>query len=75
MRPKGHKIKVSLGDGDYIVKVMKERSNPVSGTITYTNVTTPDGEVVNILAKGFTNKLIDLIDNSDRGKRFRYPKQ
>ena len=74
MRPKGHKIKVSLGDGDYIVKVMTERNNPISGSITYTNVTTPDGEDVKILAKGFTNKLIDLINNSDRGKRFRYPK-
>jgi hypothetical protein len=74
MRPKGHKIKVSLGDGDYIVKIAQERRNPVSGTMTYTNVTTPDGEDINILAKGFTNKLIDLIDDSDRGKRFRYPK-
>ena len=72
--PKGYKIKVSLNDGDYIVKIKKERTGLEGGHLTYTNVTTPDGEVVNIMAKGFTNKLIDLIKKGDKGKRFRYPK-
>jgi transcription antitermination factor NusA-like protein len=73
--PKGYRIKVSLNDGDYIVKIKKERVNLAGGHLTYTNVTTPDGEKVNILAKGFTNKLIDLIKKDDKGKRFRYPKK
>jgi hypothetical protein len=75
--PKGFDIEVSLNDGEYRVFTGKKRRLE-GGSSTYTTVTTPDGYNVNILAKGFTNKLIDLIkkDNKDdKADRFRYPKQ
>lgn len=72
VKPKGHEIRVTLNDGDYIVKIKKEMIN-MDASMTYTNITTPDGEQINILAKGYTNKLIKLIDRSDKEKKFTYP--
>ena len=74
MKPRGYELRVFLNDGEYIVSVKKERINLDGGSLTYTNVTTPNGEEVNIMAKGFTNKLIDLVKKDDKGQRFRYPK-
>ena len=73
--PDGYKLKVFLNDGEYIVAIKKERINLEGATSTYTNITTPDGEKVNIMAKGFTNKLIGLVKRDDKGQRFRYPKK
>ena len=77
--PKGFKIEVSLNDGEYLVYTRKEKINFEGGSMTYTTVTTPGGEKVNIMAKGFTNKLINLIKKDDKlaknNDRFRYPKQ
>jgi len=71
----GYKLKVFLNDGEYIVVIKKERIGLEGGSSTYTNITTPDGEKVNIMAKGFTNKLIGLVKRDDKGQRFRYPKK
>ena len=73
--PKGFKLRVFLNDGEYIVAIKKEIQGLEGLNATYTNVTTPDGEEVNIMAKGFTNKLINLVKKDDKGQRFRYPKK
>jgi hypothetical protein len=77
--PKGFKIEVSLNDGDYLVYIRKEKINYEGGSMTYTTVTTPDGKKVNIMAKGFTNKIINLVKKDGKmaknDDRFRYPKK
>ena len=64
----GYEIKVPLSDGDYSVTAKIEYG--------YTNeysvfITTPDGEQVDIWAKGFTKKLVNLIEKQ---QRLKYPK-
>jgi len=68
-------IKVMLHDEPYTVnikKLIKVEGVPSGGVETI--VKTPDGHKI-FLPKGFTNKLINLIQQDDRGTRFRYPKK
>ena len=68
-------IKVVLHDKPYTInikKLMKVASVPGGGVETI--VKTPDGHTI-FLPKGFTNKLINLIQKDDKGQRFRYPKK
>ena len=47
--------------------VIRRRFNP--------SLTTGSESVKIFLPKGFTNKLINLIQKDDKGQRFRYPKK
>ena len=61
---KGYTIKVNLGGDEYKVAPRKERMN-FEGNYSYsTYVIPPYGEEVRIDGKGFTKKLIDLLDKS-----------
>jgi len=68
-------IKVVLHDKPYTVSIKKLiKVDGVPGGNVETIVKTPDGHKI-FLPKGFTNKLINLIQKDDRGTRFRYPKK
>jgi hypothetical protein len=68
-------IKVVLHDKPYNVNIKKLiKVDGVPGGNVETIVKTPDGHKI-FLPKGFTNKLINLIQKDDRGTRFRYPKK
>ena len=68
-------IKVVLHDKPYTVNIKKLiKVDSVPGGNVETIVKTPDGHKI-FLPKGFTNKLINLIQKDDKGQRFRYPKK
>jgi hypothetical protein len=68
-------IKVVLHDKPFTVNIKKLiKVDGVPGGNVETIVKTPDGHKI-FLPKGFTNKLINLIQKDDRGTRFRYPKK
>jgi hypothetical protein len=68
---KGFTIKIVLEDGEYKVQPRKERRGVATDIYdSYTIIETPNGEKKHINAKGYTNKLIDLINPSSKSRKF-----
>ena len=68
---KGFTIKIDLEDGEYKVQPRKERRGVATDIYDlYTIIETPSGEKIHINAKGYTNKLIDLINTSRKSRKF-----
>ena len=65
---------VTLADGDYFCTVYKNipPGSPTSTWYYGTKVKTPDGEKIHFNEKGFANKLIRLIKNSDKVSRYKF---
>ena len=71
MIPKGCEIDVYIDGKIYQVIAKKEKINFDGGSNTWTSIQPPDGDRVGIMASGFTNKIISLVNKSGKTPQYR----